>query len=158
MSAAATLGAPAGRIRRWRFIALALVAIGVAISYRWPFTVEEVVYWEDPNGRPDKGMPPRQYVSTTWRRDWRGGKVLDGPKTYRRYSPKCSGKMTARQVEHYRAGILDGPFLHFRVDGVQTSGQYEQGKKHGPWTTYDPETKRESVVNWKKGSREVAAE
>jgi hypothetical protein len=125
------------RPRVWRLqfsLRLALVAftafaIGFPIWYRWPYE-EEVV-------RAAPGFLPTKTI-ITWRRQWGGGKLKDGPE-------KVLIGGAVSKITTYRNGRKHGPFTAYVVTskaGVRTSdmanpatrGQYVDDWEEGVWT------------------------
>jgi hypothetical protein len=107
---------------RLLLLVLTAFAIGFPIWYRWPYT--EVTA---------KGTR-----TTTWQRQWGGGRLQHGTQTLRQ------GKLV--QTSNYRRGEPHGPYMTKFGDKVVERGQYVAGKKEGVWTYAE-----RASVNWHRG-------
>ena len=94
-----------------------LFAIGFPIWYRWPYEITEP---------PDGGPSTR---TTTWQRQWGGGKLKHGPMINKQ------GPMTLTSV--YRNDLLHGPYVVKVRDRYVQRGQYVNGLREGDWIEGD---------------------
>jgi hypothetical protein len=151
MNASAGRSTPAAkRWPRFRFslrvllLAFTAAAIGFPIWYRWPYTEESQL-------PADTSKPPAFHVVTTWRRTWGGGRTKHGPETRERRDGKVS------VVEHYKEGVLDGPFTE-HYHGTEIAGQYTAGQKSGRWKRRSTESDLELFTTWNEGKLDGPAE
>src|SRR5262245_2522390 len=113
---------------RLALVAFTAFAIGFPIWYRWPF--EEEVTRTAPRFLPTTTV-------TTWRRQWGGGKLKDGPE-------KVFVGGALSKVTTYRHGRKHGPFTAYVVTSKgrlctsdlahpATRGQYVDDMIEGVW-------------------------
>jgi hypothetical protein len=125
---------------RLLLVAFSAFAIGFPIWYRWPYEVREPL-----------GTWPNMFRTTTWQRQWGGGRRKHGPDRI------AMGKQLVR-LENYRDGVLDGPFEDHWSDGkLHVQGQFRHGKRDGLWI----EEVQSTVVartHWKNGELDGTSE
>lgn len=113
---------------RFLLLAVTVFAMGFPICYRWPYAETTWLDLNDPFD-PTAGVKRERGIVTTWRRQWGGTRVKQGPERTYVTDRLCSEVF-------YRDGVLEGPARYFdAAGGLRERGQYHQGKKHGLWTT-----------------------
>jgi hypothetical protein len=101
-------------------VAFTAFAIGFPIWYRWPYSEEELHYWER-NGQPDRTRPPWARSVTTWQRQWGGGRLKHGTATTYITNSKEMGQKEYRNGELLR-------WRSFGEDGhLMWISEYENG-------------------------------
>jgi hypothetical protein len=98
-----------------RLLLLSLTAFGIGfpIWYRWPYRETAIL-----NGG-------RSSRTTTWQRQWGGGRLEHGTQTLN------GGKIT--QIYTYRHGKQHGPYVLKLGQTQVETGQYVDGNREGEW-------------------------
>src|SRR5262245_32780733 len=100
---------------RLLLLAITVFAIGFPAWYRWPY-------------QETKG-DARASRTTTWQRQWGGGRWKHGPGIAR--------QSKLLEIAYYRQGKPHGLFLQKYGDQPAVQGQFVDGKKDGEWLRYD---------------------
>ncbi|HEX5103077.1 MAG TPA: hypothetical protein VFV87_04660, partial [Pirellulaceae bacterium] len=113
---------------RMLLAAFTAVAIGIPVWYRWPYEEEE-------------DIPSRERIVNTWQRQWGGGRLLHGPRTWFRSDG------SKQYVTHFVRGERHGRFEAWEPGRPETIGYFEHDQKSGTWTT-DTDALR-TIQTWK---------
>jgi hypothetical protein len=120
-------------------LAVTAFAIGFPIWYRWPYE-EDVI--QKPTGDP-LAAPGEFRTITTWQRNWSAPRKRHGTTRILRNGVTSS-------VSTYRDDVYHGPYQSFFIGTtiLAEEGNYQDGKKHGVWKTYNDTGLLRSTTTW----------
>jgi hypothetical protein len=123
-------------------------AIGFPVWYRWPYQEIEQL----PNSYRGRVSETR---STTWRRQWGGGRLKHGPERH-----LVTGVVVTET--NYRNGVKHGPYTAYNFEFIgnrmaptlnrskrpTTFGHYVEGMKEGVWTYARSDNGNLATLTW----------
>jgi hypothetical protein len=137
-------------------VLMTLAAIGVAMWTRWPYAVEEQVaqqLWDEAGWRHRSltGLGLSNAViaereTAYYRRLLGGQRVRHGESQLF----LANGKRVVQR--HYSEGVLHGEYREWyaTTGGIRSEGQYNRGRKHGPWLVLGRAKREEADSDYRR--------